>query len=542
MDFDENSFYIKYIKYSISYPLYFINLNRSTERRNNMYKTLSKTNSKFKKKLFDVHRINAIDGKLKNYATIMNSSSEIACTLSHIKAINTAYANNNEFAFICEDDIDLDQFYINYTKFIECLQFISAETEIIQGCVLDIQFYNSCEVIKPWKSNYYGTQLYIISRKGMKKILETNLIKYYQNAADYLIYKNAKTVSITIPLCKTQYNESTIHSSHLTIHEKCMLKQQEKINSLVNLNELHKTFIKEKSVRFNGQFMLFTSIGDNSLDAYKTWINDIKKSKYKIDLVCYYYGNNEVFYKTLEKLCTLVVKSKGLKFDNFYKFYWTYKTELAKSNYKYVAVFDDDIVLKSKKNPFDVLFDICLKYTPTILGPSCQTDKDYTISFLKHTHKIKYSLFHYVSFIETNTPIFKWNCLRYLMLTYNYKQIPSLGSEFWYTQVLNTMHENIIVDIVEYLNPIKEEREITKYDSELNEVIKWILYSINNNLTTFLSYTIHKIVYQENISVLIKIINFLYKYYINIHVVNIFIAFVKLLNFFIDLYKYYIMK
>ena len=93
--------------------VYWINLDRSTERRENMLKVL-------KDSLFEgipKYRVNAIDGKqvTKEYieSTFENidekqSVNYYCCFLSHIKAIRQFLKSSHSMALIFEDDISLE--------------------------------------------------------------------------------------------------------------------------------------------------------------------------------------------------------------------------------------------------------------------------------------------------------------------------------------------------------------------------------------------------------------------------------------------------
>ena len=81
--------------------IYYINLYKSKERKNNMIK-----------KYGNITRINAYNGEyLKKYNNIIlpkysqSSKKELGCSLSHIKAIITASKNGDKSALILEDDI-----------------------------------------------------------------------------------------------------------------------------------------------------------------------------------------------------------------------------------------------------------------------------------------------------------------------------------------------------------------------------------------------------------------------------------------------------
>ena len=200
-------------------PGYYINLERSKERRNFMeqtYKILT--------------RIEAYDGnKLDKYTDIIlpkksdQSYYQYACALSHIKAIIHSYNNGDEEALIYEDDISdeysykwcesIESIVLNKPEDCECLQlFCSNSDPVLKMAKLSTKY---CR----WKEEHYSTSVYYINRPGMKKIFD----KYFKNGkidlsltlrnyvADCaVIYEQLVTYSYTKPLFINKLYKSTI--------------------------------------------------------------------------------------------------------------------------------------------------------------------------------------------------------------------------------------------------------------------------------------------------------------------------------------------
>ena len=87
---------------NVFHTCYYINLDRSKDRRQYMEKTFS-----------NLHRIEGVDGRnLKIEKSILKKCKmnvfQIGCLHSHFKAIKTAYDNGDEEALIMEDDIYID--------------------------------------------------------------------------------------------------------------------------------------------------------------------------------------------------------------------------------------------------------------------------------------------------------------------------------------------------------------------------------------------------------------------------------------------------
>jgi len=156
---------------------YYINLERSKDRR------------KFMENMYDdLIRIDAYDGlKLNEYTDIIlpkqcnESNGALACSLSHIKAIITAYENGDEEALILEDDTS-NEYKDKWEKSIkdivkeapqdtECLSlFCSNNLEMDKMLSSDKNYFR-------WNIHRWSTGCYYINRKGMEKIYN----KYYKN-------------------------------------------------------------------------------------------------------------------------------------------------------------------------------------------------------------------------------------------------------------------------------------------------------------------------------------------------------------------------
>lgn len=212
-------------------PIYFINLNQSTDRLKYMNEQINFYN------IQNVHRIEGIYGKgfsnkQKGTYTFKNNKklnfeinyydnynlSELGCTLSHLYAIKTAYDNGNEYAIICEDDI-----YLGI-----CQMWKFKLNDIINnapdgwGLLQLYTFRNNItdyKVYKEWNYNY-STLVYLVNRDCMRYICNTlfvndntivinrvksipNIGRYSSITADHFIYQYVQLVLgvyITIPL------------------------------------------------------------------------------------------------------------------------------------------------------------------------------------------------------------------------------------------------------------------------------------------------------------------------------------------------------
>ena len=208
--------------------IYWINLDRSEDRRENMENILKNINIPNK-------RINAIDGKIlsNNYIydrlkgiNRMRTKIEYACLLSHLDTIkifsNSPYVN----ALILEDDISLE-----YTKYwnkslCDIIKNAPTDWEIIM-----LNYISTEKIIKLYTPNIDGKisscQAYIINKKAAQKLINKILLfnnkytlnKNFTHTADDYIYSSLKTYFYKYPYFTYSIeNDSTIHDWHLDYH------------------------------------------------------------------------------------------------------------------------------------------------------------------------------------------------------------------------------------------------------------------------------------------------------------------------------------
>lgn len=245
----ENEFPEKYDgPISINFPVYYINLDRSPERRIHMEKQAKKFNIR-------LNRISGVDdAKLKSliegtyedfkyavYGYEKYSKGELGCTLSHLKAIRTAYDKGDAIAIIMEDDVSFN-LIPHWNKNLEQIMDDAPKNWNI------ISLLNSCntKASGTYVDDIYcwGTQVYIINREGMKNILNgMNKGEYILDKedihnsnmlpADRFIYKRSgHQYTYTYKSMFYIYNasdimNSTIHTSHTRLHIEAAIKMIE---------------------------------------------------------------------------------------------------------------------------------------------------------------------------------------------------------------------------------------------------------------------------------------------------------------------------
>ena len=196
--------------------IYWINLDRSPERRTQMENQLKEHN-------IDNHqRIEGIDGKNLDFSEYKDKCTditvyELGCTLSHLKAIETAHNNGDEYALIFEDDCSFE--YVQYQKhsideLIEKMNKDHADWNILQLCTCGR--IDHCERMKA-NPNYIERKsrdcatAYLINKKGMEQLLYCN-DKLAQ--CDNYIYKKCITYCVTKPYFSYHFSKMFSSSVH----------------------------------------------------------------------------------------------------------------------------------------------------------------------------------------------------------------------------------------------------------------------------------------------------------------------------------------
>lgn len=198
-------------------PIYWINLARSEDRKNNFENQL---------KLYKIQndkRIEGIDGEsiqLNDYNVKKDLTKyELGCTLSHIKAIKTTYENNEEYALIMEDDCNFE--YIKYQKYsiwelIVIMNNNYNDWDLLQLVTCNRPDHNtrlSSSTDYICKKFRNCTVCYLINKKGIEKL--ANLKNNIFSQADYFLYENINSYYLTKPYFTYNFSsqyKSTIHN------------------------------------------------------------------------------------------------------------------------------------------------------------------------------------------------------------------------------------------------------------------------------------------------------------------------------------------
>ncbi len=209
--------------------IYWINLDRSTDRRKRMKKMLKDPVFKGKK----IIRISAVDGKAPDIDQVLNANFEgmqpekftkveYACLLSHLNAIKHFSESNDQVALIMEDDMTLEfkPYWKKSTK--EIMNEAPSDWETIQLCYI-ISNMTPRKLYTKNTGNLFSTGAYIINPNGTKKILNYStkhiLNQNIKHPADDYLINSTNTYVYKYPMFIYGNNEtSTIHKDHIDWH------------------------------------------------------------------------------------------------------------------------------------------------------------------------------------------------------------------------------------------------------------------------------------------------------------------------------------
>lgn len=208
--------------------IYWINLDRSLDRRNKMLQIFNEIN-------IPNQRIKAIDGKNESNKNIYNrftntqlmrSKTEYACLLSHLDTIKTFNNSTYELALILEDDTTLEYAKFWNKSICNIIGDAPADWDII---MLNYVTKNPLKNIYTFNKNgnISCCQAYLINKRGSRKLISDILQsdgKYklntqFAHTSDNYIFASLITYVYKYPYFTYPIdNESTIHNWHINFH------------------------------------------------------------------------------------------------------------------------------------------------------------------------------------------------------------------------------------------------------------------------------------------------------------------------------------
>ncbi len=223
--------------------IYYINLDRSEERHSHMQNVL-------KDFAYDVHRISAVDGKKLSYEEVPEymyeyrekyydhlTLTEIACTLSHKKAMEEFLQSDYDYAMILEDDIlptpELHTF-LAHMEDLKGWDVIKLENRKYRKKDLNylVKEIEGISVYVP-KTVTLGALAIMYTKDGAKKVLNMNEKIYYEFDTQFNMSKkyDVKYLSVSPDLVTlSQFKSDIGYDNREQHHDKTLLHKYRRRN------------------------------------------------------------------------------------------------------------------------------------------------------------------------------------------------------------------------------------------------------------------------------------------------------------------------
>jgi GR25 family glycosyltransferase involved in LPS biosynthesis len=219
--------------------IYYINLDESIDRRLLMENSFS--NQGF------------IPGQYERVPGVKHIKPHIGCCLAHIQAILKAYLDNNQYAIIMEDDLDLSDIG-RLKEMVYQITLLDYDWDVIQIHYIEPNLLKALNSIDNksnvlFKGYFMSAACYLINRKGMEKFVSFALDDSYNVKVDLthpmckseeLIYRYINSYTSLYPIINTLENKSS------TIYNiQCYID-----NNLNNMLEISKFNSKDMNYTF----------------------------------------------------------------------------------------------------------------------------------------------------------------------------------------------------------------------------------------------------------------------------------------------------
>jgi len=222
---------------ALDVPLYWINLERNRHRAERMRRQLARLRVRAHTRVPAVSILEAqrmmrsgqvlLQGvsKMAPLSTTndmldvvrQQTFTQIACTLSHLRAMSLASSEVDSHVLILEDDIDFEHVPRWGLSLMQLIDLAPAASSIIQlhtinPAVLGDTTNATCEPVSflPWRDHHWSTSAYLVSKRGMERILSSACygeptVLQAPLAADRLLFRNSLTpVTVGRPLLTTK--------------------------------------------------------------------------------------------------------------------------------------------------------------------------------------------------------------------------------------------------------------------------------------------------------------------------------------------------
>lgn len=213
-------------------PIYVVNMERSTDRKEYIIEHFNKYN------ISGYTFVNGIDGSKEDLSALINnldslnvSKNQIACGMSHLKAVEQwLETSDSEYGIIMEDDVSLET--VDYWDFTwqDFINAVDKKYDILQLAITNNYTTNNRLHLREYLD--WCAAVYLIKREYAEKLVKKYIVdnKYtfstnpFLSVPEGVIYTGSTCYSIPLFTYTTQF-ESSLNQDHVeTIHAKS--KQQ----------------------------------------------------------------------------------------------------------------------------------------------------------------------------------------------------------------------------------------------------------------------------------------------------------------------------
>lgn len=237
--------------------VYWINLDSSIARANQIHQTLRNNLDQIGVSSDNVHRISAlspfdaphfVQNAKSKWTQKQLETPALACTLSHLKAMQQALRDDCDWAILFEDDITFmpqETGNTNHSMIAEITnQANNADLLLFSWCVknsiVQQRIENAIRSQKSWikalQFGVFGSFAYAVSKSAMQSIVASrfdpasklwnanSLENARPIAADRLLMRSKlRCLMKTVPSIRYKAEDSLVHTDHLTLHKDNLL-------------------------------------------------------------------------------------------------------------------------------------------------------------------------------------------------------------------------------------------------------------------------------------------------------------------------------
>ena len=373
-----------------SLHVYYINLDHSIERRQQFLRSVNLLSSHLQNTI-RLERVSAITSEdvvlmIANKTLALNgvdklvepnasykwwdkkyTAEEVACTLSHLKAIRQAYFDGHESALIVEDDAVLtNSFLESWSAYADLapVDWAILQWTTNNAAVNTKKSYRSDDFWISWTGYHWSTIAYTIRRKGMQRVLNHTSNMFHSRRkdkehhqwcfdeenmlrADELIYFIAeKTYTSTYCWIVSSEFNSTIHRGHVPWFDFGQSKDSPPLsNDHLWYQKRQESIAVVMSIRISDAKQIDEEMCNLYADI-RTLAPFNPHSKWFVKVVLAHFGLVDLLRQNLSKLPDIHVQLQmELSNERFNKFTFVRQKLVAVSNFDYVLLKDNDIRL-----------------------------------------------------------------------------------------------------------------------------------------------------------------------------------------------------